>query len=85
MPELTANVPRAFPKLPLDLVNFKLPSAKVFPVLYVSVGLIVQKLFVGVSDKASLPSPAVTEKLCGVKSLPFPPLSVPKVSVEKFK
>ena len=50
-----------------------------------STGLKVGKLFVGVSDKASLPTPATTEKLFGVKLLPFPLLSVPKVLVEKFK
>ena len=42
-------------------------------------GFIVAKLFVGVSNKESLPSPADTEKLLGVKSFPLPDLSLPIV------
>ena len=60
----------------------KLPFEGLFPEL--SNGFKVQKLLVGVSDTESLPSPAATEKLCGVKSLPFPLLSVHKESVLKL-
>ena len=35
-------------------------------------GFKVQKLFVGVSSTESLPAPAATEKLFGVKLLPLP-------------
>ena len=76
---MTANDPLAFPKLLPVLCNFKFPSDTVFPVLYVSKGLIVQKLLVGLSSKESLPSPAATEKLFGVKLLPLPELSLPSV------
>ena len=38
-----------------------------------------QKLLLGVSNTESLPVPALTEKLLGVKSFPLPDLSLPIV------
>ena len=40
----------------------------------------VQKLLLGVSNTESLPVPALTEKLLGVKSFPLPDLSLPRVT-----
>ena len=54
-------------------------------------GFKVAKLFVGVSSTESLPAPAATEKLFGVKLLPLPLESLPSVVAvvpelsEKFK
>ena len=44
-----------------------------------SSGLKVGKLLVGVSSTESLPAPALTEKLFGVKLLPLPDSSFPSV------
>tara|TARA_R100001591_G_scaffold114826_1_gene129675 strand:+ start:817 stop:1068 length:252 start_codon:yes stop_codon:yes gene_type:complete len=67
----------------LPAINPVLPTHLRFPSEIVfasgSKGLSVHQLFVGVSSTESLSTPALTEKLFGVKLLPLPLESLPNV------